>query len=196
MKDQNKKNFSILPSKDIHNQIDRVYRAPSIAGQFMKDNGFDSIIKGVDNLDNLDHVTSQDSMLGMLRTGGIQLADLRYSAWERGLMDNSHPSSSGKLYFLSMSRNRANEFSDGMLTAVGKQGLVFRICFSGRTLSKYESRIDALGRYLSGDYSDADLDKIRWRFAGWILASQIPINHRSCMIYTHNHLMLGTAIIS
>ena len=51
-------------------------------------------------------------------------------------MDNSHPSSSGKLYFLSMSRNRANEFSDGMLTAVGKQGLVFRICSSGRTLSK------------------------------------------------------------
>ena len=54
VKNQNKKNFSMLPSKDIHNQIDRVYRTTEIAGQFMKDNGLDSIIRGVDNLDNLD----------------------------------------------------------------------------------------------------------------------------------------------
>ena len=61
------------------------------------------IIKLLEGSELLYHVTSQDSMLGMLQTGGIQLADLRYSAWERGLMDNSHPSSSGKLYFLSTS---------------------------------------------------------------------------------------------
>jgi len=108
------------------------------------------IIKLLEGSELLYHVTSQDSMLGMLRTGGIQLADLRYSAWERGLMDNSHPSSSGKLYFLSMSRNRANEFSDGMLTAVGKQGLVFRICFSGRTLSKY-GKLYPINYYGSND---------------------------------------------
>lgn len=54
IKAKNKKNFSILPSKDIHNQIDRVFRTNDIAGQFMRDNGLDSIIKTVDNLDNLD----------------------------------------------------------------------------------------------------------------------------------------------
>jgi len=54
VKNKNKNNFSILPSKDIHNQIDRVFRTTDIAGQFMKDNGLDSIIRGVDNLDNLD----------------------------------------------------------------------------------------------------------------------------------------------
>lgn len=54
IKNQNKKNFSLLPSKDIHNQIDRVFRTTDIAGQFMRDNGLDSVIKGVDNLDNLD----------------------------------------------------------------------------------------------------------------------------------------------
>lgn len=54
VKNKNKENFSLLPSKDIHNQIDRVFRTTDIAGQFMKDNGLDSIIRGVDNLDNLD----------------------------------------------------------------------------------------------------------------------------------------------
>jgi hypothetical protein len=49
-----------------------------------------------------------------------------------------------------MSRNRANEFSDGMLTAVGKQGLVFRICFSGRTLSKY-GKVYPINYYGSND---------------------------------------------
>ena len=34
------------------------------------------IIKLLEGSELLYHVTSQDSMLGMLRTGGIQLADL------------------------------------------------------------------------------------------------------------------------
>lgn len=44
----------ILPKYDITNQIDRVYRAPTIAGQFMEDNGLESVIKNVDNIDNID----------------------------------------------------------------------------------------------------------------------------------------------
>ena len=54
VKNKNKDNFSIPPSKDIHNQIDNVYRTTDIAGQFMKNNGLKSIIENVDNLDNLD----------------------------------------------------------------------------------------------------------------------------------------------
>ncbi len=44
----------ILPKFDISNQIDRVYRAPTMAGQFLKENGLESVIKNVDNIDNLD----------------------------------------------------------------------------------------------------------------------------------------------
>ena len=37
-----------------------------------------------------------------------------------------------------------------MLTAVGKQGLVFRICFSGRTLSKY-GKVHPINYYGAND---------------------------------------------
>lgn len=41
----------ITPSTDINNNIDRVLRAPTLAGQFMKDNGLDNLIKTVDDTD-------------------------------------------------------------------------------------------------------------------------------------------------
>jgi hypothetical protein len=44
----------ILPKYDITNQIDRVLRSPTLAGQFARDNGLEQVIKKVDNLDNLD----------------------------------------------------------------------------------------------------------------------------------------------
>lgn len=47
-------NFSILPKNDINLQIDRVYRAPQLAGQFVQDNGLADVIKSVDSLDNLE----------------------------------------------------------------------------------------------------------------------------------------------
>lgn len=46
--------YTILPENHITNQIDRVLRSPTIAGQFAKDNGLYDIIKNVDNLNNLD----------------------------------------------------------------------------------------------------------------------------------------------
>lgn len=49
---QNK--MSLLPEGDITNYIDRVYRAPTLAGQFARDNGLENVIKQVDNVDNLD----------------------------------------------------------------------------------------------------------------------------------------------
>jgi len=49
-----KAGIKIAPSEDIHNQIDRVLRAPTLAGQFAKDNGIVDIIREVDNIDNLD----------------------------------------------------------------------------------------------------------------------------------------------
>ncbi len=51
---QKKFKFQVLPEKDITNQIDRVLRSPSIGVQFMKDNGLEKVIQGVDNLDEFD----------------------------------------------------------------------------------------------------------------------------------------------
>lgn len=48
--------FVILPKHDITNQIDRVLRAPTLANQFMKDNGLIDIIRTVDSTDDLDQV--------------------------------------------------------------------------------------------------------------------------------------------
>lgn len=46
--------LNILPEDNIHNQIDRVLRAPTLAGQFASDNGIVDVIKQVDNPDALD----------------------------------------------------------------------------------------------------------------------------------------------
>lgn len=46
--------FEVLPEKDITDKIDRVYRAPQIAGQFAKENGLEAVVKNVDDLDTLD----------------------------------------------------------------------------------------------------------------------------------------------
>lgn len=55
LSDATKKNgIKLLPTEDIHNQIDRVLRSPTLAGQFAKDNGMVDIIRKTDNLDNLD----------------------------------------------------------------------------------------------------------------------------------------------
>ena len=42
------------PSKNIHNQIDRVLRTPNLASSFIRDGGLDKVIQQVDNLDHLD----------------------------------------------------------------------------------------------------------------------------------------------
>ena len=49
-----KSGVKLLPSQDIHNQIDRALRAPTLAGQFVKDNGLVDVIRKVDNPDALD----------------------------------------------------------------------------------------------------------------------------------------------
>lgn len=103
--------------------------------EFLRNNKV-KILNLLEGSELLYHATFQDAMYGILRTGGIQLTDLRFNPWERGLMDDAHPSSSGKLYFLSMSRNRANDFSINLLKS-NRGSLTFRICFTGRTISKY-----------------------------------------------------------
>ncbi len=49
-----KNKIKLLPTQDIHNQIDRVLRAPTLAGQFAKDQGIVDVIRKVDNIHNLD----------------------------------------------------------------------------------------------------------------------------------------------
>lgn len=65
--------FNVLPTNDITHNIDRVYRAPAIAGQFAKDNGLTDVIKNVDNLDALDQYLiakhSQDLAAKGIETG-------------------------------------------------------------------------------------------------------------------------------
>lgn len=46
--------IKLMPSQDITNRIDRVLRTPSIAAQFMRDNGLDAVIREVPDLDKLD----------------------------------------------------------------------------------------------------------------------------------------------
>lgn len=46
--------YEVLPKYDITNQIDRTLRAPTIAGQFIKDSGFDKVIRDVPDLNALD----------------------------------------------------------------------------------------------------------------------------------------------
>lgn len=54
-KSQKENKYSIaLPSQHISNQIDRVYRTPTLAGQFAKDKGFEQVIKGVDDIEAFD----------------------------------------------------------------------------------------------------------------------------------------------
>jgi hypothetical protein len=245
------------------------------------------IIKLLEGSELLYHVTDAVSMRGILKLGGLQLSDLRYSSFERGLIDELFPNGKhgDKLYYLSMSRNRANSFVNDQMF----RRILFRFCLRGRSISKYgrivpinyfndvrirgemedrlisdhnliplslvdhvdvfingslgdedfallraievrvpcryfttkmnflmgrnaveigdlsgyelevdapseihgnESRIDALGRYLSGDYSDADLDEIRWRDAWWIsdglgehgLATGTDVGHKLRMV--------------
>jgi hypothetical protein len=46
--------ITLAPSRDIANSIDRVYRAPTMAGQFAKDNEIEAVIREVPDLDTLD----------------------------------------------------------------------------------------------------------------------------------------------
>ena len=46
--------MSVLPKADISNQIDRAYKAPTLAGQFLKDNGLEDVIRNVDDLDGFE----------------------------------------------------------------------------------------------------------------------------------------------
>ena len=49
-----KEKITLLPEAEITPQIDRVLRAPVIAGQFVKNSGLERVIREVDNLDNLE----------------------------------------------------------------------------------------------------------------------------------------------
>lgn len=49
---EKKHGFKVLPANDITAQIDKVLRSPTLAGQFMDDNGLANVIKNVDNLDH------------------------------------------------------------------------------------------------------------------------------------------------
>lgn len=51
---QKKYGFEVLPKNDVSYQIDRVLRAPTLAGQFMEDNGLAKVIKDVPDIDKLD----------------------------------------------------------------------------------------------------------------------------------------------
>jgi hypothetical protein len=53
-KSQQQAGYEIRPTENIQYYMDRARRAPSIAQQFVKDHGFDRIIRDVENLDYLD----------------------------------------------------------------------------------------------------------------------------------------------
>ncbi len=49
-----KNKLKLKPSEDIHNQIDRVLRSPTIAGEFAREKGLVDVIKNVKNIDHFD----------------------------------------------------------------------------------------------------------------------------------------------
>ena len=77
------------PEGDITNQIDRVLRSPTIAGQFVRDNGLDAVIRSVDNLDSLDqYLIAKHAQT--LETNGIKTG--RDLAKDQSLIDSLAPS--------------------------------------------------------------------------------------------------------
>jgi len=63
--------YKLSPERDIHNQIDRALRSPTIAGEFARKNGLVDVIKQVDNIDNLDqYLTAKHAI--ELDTRGIE----------------------------------------------------------------------------------------------------------------------------
>jgi len=78
---QKKGKYIVRPEAHITNQIDRVLRAPTIAGQFAKDNGLVDVIKNVDNLNNLDQYMiakhAQTVKTNGIKTGRNSIADAK-----------------------------------------------------------------------------------------------------------------------
>lgn len=95
-------NLTLKPSEDIHNQIDRVLRTPTLAGQFVKDTGFDKVIREVDNIDNLDQYLIAKHAVELeakgIKTGRdlekdqqlIEAFKGRYEAQAQKVIDYSH----------------------------------------------------------------------------------------------------------
>lgn len=114
------------------------------------------IIKLLEGSEILYHYTDQRGMIGMIHTGGIRLTDLRFNGWERGITTDTHPKTDGKMYFLSMSRNRANGYATSLIKNSGRSNLIFRLCISGRSVAKY-GRVYPFNYFAgSGDRSEME----------------------------------------
>lgn len=99
---QKKFKFEAIPRYDMTNQIDRVYRAQSMAGQFAKENGLEGVIKKVDDLDTFDQYLiakhGQSLEAQGIKTGRDSARDQqliaafgeKYKAAEKTVRDYSH----------------------------------------------------------------------------------------------------------
>jgi len=74
--------YEILPKFDIEDKIDRSIRANDIAGQFLKDGGFEDIVQKVDSMENLDQYMIAKQMKRIkeikgsdFKTGRDEIAD-------------------------------------------------------------------------------------------------------------------------
>lgn len=82
---QRESGAKILPKYDMTNQIDRVLRSPTIAGQFIRDNGLDTVIRKVDNLENIEQYLVARQALAVEKNGIKTGRDL---AKDRQLVDS------------------------------------------------------------------------------------------------------------
>lgn len=109
-----KEGIRLKPTEDIHNQIDRVLRSPTIAGQFAEDNGIVKVIRDVDNIDAFDqYLTARHSI--DLDTRGIETG--RELAKDQALVKELAPK------YEEMAKQVSN-YSNEMMNYAVKSGLV------------------------------------------------------------------------
>lgn len=107
-------NLTLLPSKDITNNIDRVYRAPQLAGQFAKDHGIVDVIQQAPDINELNQylIAKQSEKVS---AGGIETG--RNLAQDRALVESLAP-------IYEPLAQKVTKYSQDLLDEVANSGLI------------------------------------------------------------------------
>lgn len=107
-------NLTLLPSKDITNNIDRVYRAPQLAGQFAKDHGIVDVIQQAPDINELNQylIAKQSEKVA---AGGIETG--RNLAQDRALVESLAP-------IYEPLAQKVTKYSQDLLDEVTNSGLI------------------------------------------------------------------------
>jgi len=79
--------YEVLPKFDIEDKIDRSIRSNDIAGQFLKDGGFEDIVQKVDDMENLDQYMIAKQMKRISEVKGSDFKTGRDAAADNNLIE-------------------------------------------------------------------------------------------------------------